>query len=330
MARNTDLAVKIFTASALNKVGDDKKYNFQDLSEANQAIQALASDPNPNNRYEIAQIMTYSVNDILRERTQYIQMMADYQQVPIGTRSQFKVTENGIRAFIQAKGATTARSKVSTRYLTVETEEVAVRPYVNYIELASGRVDFTENISASAYALETLKVQRIESVLHNAISSYSSPNYSVGSGAGGAIVKATLDAQIVAFKRIAPVVLIGDIEVISKLIGVAGFGYTALEGIVSEQNAMGYIGKYNGCPVMALTNPPVAGSLTPTLKKNLIYIVPQGLVKPLKVVDEGDVTSLDITNIDDNSYEVSMRQNFGAGFIAGNVTFLGVYEDDSL
>lgn len=328
MALKTDKAVEVFSAVNTGKI----KNTEIEVAEARTAIQELAKNPNPQNRYEIAQIMAFSVNDILRNRENWLNLVADVKDVGINEKAMFKVRQPGIKAYIQAKGSTTARSKVTNKFMTLETEEVAARPYINYLELAAGKVNFDENISDAAYAMEIAKIQKIESVLRAAFPGYSTPNYASGSG----VVKATLDAQIMAFSRLGSVSLLGDIAIIQKLGALTGF--TAATNtqqfapeIILEQNRNGYVGTYNTCNVVKLVNPPVMGSLdTPILNVDYLYIMPTGLEKSLKVVNEGDVTSLDQTNIDDGSYEVQLRQYFGAAYLIGNLNYLGVYEDTTL
>lgn len=93
-----------------------------DTDVANRAadmIKELTSDMNPHNRYQIAQLVGFSVNEIVKPKTQWLDLVADTKHVGFGDKAQFKTRLEGIRAFIQAKGSTTARSKVAGKTVTL-------------------------------------------------------------------------------------------------------------------------------------------------------------------------------------------------------------------
>ena len=89
-----------------------------------------------------------------------------------------------------------------------------------------------------------------------------------------------------------------------------------------------------------MVNPFERGSLPTTvsgsdvdgqvLKIELLYMLPSGMQSPLKVVNEGDIESMDAQNIDDNTMEVCLRKYFGSAVIYGDNPYMAVYEDTSL
>jgi len=328
MALKNDKAVEIFSALHMNKI----KNTEIEVAEARAAIRELAKNPSPQNRYEIAQLLAFVVNDIINQKTNYIDLFADVKRTDIGEKAMFKTKKSGINAFLQAKNGTTQRSRILNAYTDVNTIEVSARPYVNLYELAGGKVNFDECITDASDEMEKKIVEQIEATLYAAFSGYSSPNYASGSG----VVAATIDPMITAMKRLGAVSLIGDINIISKLGELTGF--TAIAGteqfsdaIINEYNNNGKIGKYRGATVVELSNPFDRGSLSSTvLKQDLIYIVPAGAERPLKVVMEGDVESMEATNINDNTMEVCLRKYFGSAVIFGDNAYMGVYEDTTL
>jgi hypothetical protein len=328
MALKTDKAVEIFSALHMNKI----KNTEIEVAEARSAIRELAKNPSPNNRYEIAQLMAFTVNDIITQSTDYISKFADTKSVGIGEKAMFKTKKSGINAFLQAKNGTTQRSRILNAYTDIDTIEVSARPYVNLYELAAGKINFDECINDAASEMEKKMVQQIEATLYAAFSGYSSPNYASGSG----VVAATLDPMIVAMSRLGNVSLIGDINIISKLSALTGFTtatstVTYSDNVMNEHNDNGFIGKYKAANVVKLNNPLNRGSLTTTvLKGDLLYIVPSGTESPLKVVNEGDVEAMDSTNMNDNTMEIQLRKYFGSAVIFGDNAYMGIYEDTSL
>lgn len=331
MAIKSDKAVQVFTASVLNKLTDKDV----ELAEARQVIQELAKNPTPANRYEIASLVAFAVDDVVNQRTQYLDLFADVQRVSPNEKAKFDVKLKGIQAFLSAKGATVERSRIYKKNVTLDTEAVIARPSVSFMDLAMGKVNFDEIIADAAYEMETKMVGRIQNIFYNGFSTYSTPNYANGAG----LVKATLDAQIVAFQRLGvPVTLVGDHAVIAKLAELTGFTAATgtkqfAESIILDQNANGFVGVYNGCNVVKLVNPYVNGSFSETiLKADVLYIVPTGApsMRPLKVAIENDIPPMDATNIDDRSYEMRLDKHFGAGLVFGDRAYMGIYEDTSL
>lgn len=328
MALKTDKAVEVFSALHMKEI----KSTETEVMEARQAIKELASNPNPNNRYEIAQLLAFVVNDIINQKTNYLELFADVKRTSQGEKAMFKSKKAGIEAFLQAKNGTTQRSRILNAYTDIDTIEVSARPYVNLYELASGKVNFDECINDAADEMEKKMVQEIESTLYAAFDDYSSPSYASGSG----IIAATIDPMIRAMQRLGNVVMIGDVACITKFADLTGFttvtGTKAFtDDIMNEQNQNGYIGMYKGASIVKLNNPFARGSLTSTvLRQDLIYIVPQGVESPLKVVLEGEVESMDATNINDNTMEVCLRKYFGSAVIYGANPYIAVYEDEAL
>lgn len=304
---------------------------------AEKLIRDQAADPNPNNRYQIAQLIAYAVTEINRPRTNWMDLVADVKRVNDGDKAEFKIRMEGIRAFIQAKGATTPRTKVAHKTMTMDTIAVSARPVINMVELKNGTVQMADLINDAAYQMELAEYQHILGVLDTAAATWSSPYYGTGSG----VVKATIDPMIRHWARISggtgPSIL-GDIDMVSKLAEQTGF--TAASGtlqfadqIMVEQNNAGFIGVYNGAKVLNLVNPYIDGTDTPVFDTKKLYIMPNAIsadMRPLKVVFEGDVIAQEETHIDDKSYEVRLDQFFNAGIVVGDRPYLSVYLDTSV
>jgi hypothetical protein len=328
MALKTDKAVEVFTALHMKEI----KSSEIEVQEARAAIRELAKNPNPSNRYELSQLMAYVVNDIINQKTNYIDLVGDVKRVAVGEKAMFKVKKSGINAFLQAKNGTTQRSRILNSYETVDTIEVSARPYVNLYELAAGKVNFDECIADAADEMEKKMVQNLESTLYAAFDDYSSPSYSSGSG----IVAATIDPMIRAMQRLGSVTITGDINAIVKFNDLTGFTaatstYQFNNEIIKEANDVGHIGGYKGSKIVKMNNPFERGSLSTTiLNQGLVYIIPSGVTSPFKVVMEGDVESMDATNINDNTMDVCLRKYFGSAVIYGDNPYISVYEDTAL
>ena len=188
-------------------------------------------------------------------------------------------------------------------------------------------------IRDASYEMNVKEIQYIQSVLHSAADNWSTPFY----GAGTGIVKSVLNPMIQHWMRTGSVTLLGDVAVISKLAEQTGFTASTTTqqyspSIIDEYVRSGVIGTYYGAKVVNLVNPYLADNITPQIDAKKLYILPTSAaadMRPLKVVYEGSVQSVESTNIDDLAYEIRLDQWFGAGIVTGKTPTMSVYEDES-
>lgn len=331
------MAIEIYKDSQIIPVlvaqAKGERVDSKVADDAAAVIKDQAANPNPHNRYQIGQLIAFSVNEIMRPRTNWLDMIADVKRVGEGDKAQFKVKHEGIRAYIQAKGATTARSKVAEKAIALDTVSVSARPVINFVELRNG-MQMSALIQDAAYQMELAEYGYIQNVLDTAAATWAAPFYGTGSG----VVKATLDNMVKFWMRVsagARPTILGDIDEVSQLANLTGFTATTntqwANGIIDEQARAGFVGIYNGANVVNLLNPIIEGTTDQfVFSKRKLYVMPSAIdtaMRPLKVVFEGDVVSQEATNIDDKSYEVRLDQFFGAGIIYGDRPYLSVYVD---
>lgn len=318
--------VEVFSADLTKKA----TIEANEMKDANDYIKELSSNPNPNNCYEIAQIMSYVINDGLVNRVNYIETIADVKSTGIGEKAQFKIDIDDIKAVFQAKSATTERSKISSKYFTMDTDEVSVRPVVNFYDIQTGKVNFTSIAQKAVDRLELAIVKRIQDAVFSAFSAMGSPNYAANAG----VAAATFDPILNAMLRVGgSAAVIGDIEALSKFTALTGFNSNVADQYMVEHNQNGMIGSYKGGRLVKLNNPFQTNSLTTTeLRKDLIYVLPTGSeeLRPVKVQFEGGVQSIGAP-VNINSKELEMRFDQYVGVAAVGVRkLMGVYRDTSL
>lgn len=298
--------IKVLASQAMYKpVADADARQIAEISAE------LTKEVTSENMKQIAQAIGYSVQELQSHDLDFLSQVADIKNIGYNDKALFNVKTGGIKAYIQAKGSTTARSYVADRQVTVETKEISARPAINIVDLRAGRINFADLIREANQAMTNKKLVMIESVLHDAIDNYSSPFYGTGTG----IVKATLDAQINYFRRLGPVTLLGDHAAVSQLAALTGFQFSSTQNqfspsIIDEYNNNGRIGRYNGCEVVEMQNGYEPGSTSPILNASWIYIIPGGLsgdARNLKVVNEGGLNTFESQNIDDLTYELFDR-----------------------
>ena len=299
----------------------------------NNVIRTLAADRNPMNLYQIGQVMAYTVEELERPMSNWLDLVADHKRIGAGEEAAFRTTANGIKAFIQAKAGTTPRSRVADKQIVVDTVAVSVRPAVNLLELATGKINFGDLAMYAAVELANKKTAYVQNVLNTAASSFASPFYGTGSG----IVAATFDPMVQHWMRTGGAAIIGDIAAVQKLAPLTGFTASTNtqwgNGIIEEFNRTGRIGTYKGAQVVQFVNPYETDGTTTALDKARLYIIPTTMsadARTLKVVEQGGVISVENTSINELTYEVRMDEHFGAAVCYGNTPTVSVYYDSTL
>jgi hypothetical protein len=306
-----------------------------DVKNLDDAVMALASDANPHNLYLIGQLVGFTVTELMKPTVDFLSKLADTKRINYGDRVTFNTKLPGIRAFIQAKGATPRSSKIAHKQVSFETIAVSARPQLNLMEMLTGRVQMSELVLDATREMNNVMLGHIQTVLQTGVATWSTPFYGDGSG----VVKATIDPMIDYWTRYGTgVTILGDIEAISKFAPLTGFtAATSTQqfapSIIEELNNVGYIGKYRGANLVVMANPYKEDNITTTLSKGYIYILPTAAdlnMRPLKVLVEGNVQAEEARNIDDKTYEIRLDQFFGAVMAMGTTPMMACYKDTTL
>ena len=317
--------IKIMAAQARGERVDSNQ-----LEQCDEIVHKLAEDMSPQNRHEFGQIVAFSIDELQQNALNFMETFADVRNVNLGDRPMYHIKTKGIKAFIQATGATTARSYITDRQFSINTFEISSRPAINIWDIRMGRINMPDLIRLANEEFTNLKLKHVEKVLHSGISKFGSPWYGTGTG----IVQSTIDAQIAHFKRVnnGNVVLLGDqVEDLLPLAGVNVNNSTKQYSgnMLDEYNNNGYLGRYRGAAVQKMVNALEDDGVTPVLNTDWIYIMVPGISRDqmnLKALNEGPVYSMTQQTIDDHTFETELTQRFGAAFVVGNKPLVGAYE----
>ncbi len=318
--------IKVLAAQSRNERVDSDK-----IEEASQIVAELAQDLTPQNCHQIGQIVAFTVEELQQKALDFLGNIADIKNISYGEKAAFKVKTGGIKAVIQAKGSTTPRSYVADNQILVNTKEISARPAINIIDLRTGRVAIGDLIREANDEMTKKKLAVVQGVLHTSIANFGSPWYARSSGG---LNQTALDAQLMYFRRLGPVTILGDTAAVSQLAPFTGMAINATPtmqysgNMLDERNANGFIGNYNGCAVVGMDNAYDNDGVTPILATDWLYIIPGGQsaeARNLKVVNEGGVNSLASQSIDDMVYEVRLDTWFGAAFVTGQKPTSGAH-----
>ena len=330
----TDIEIKRGTKliKVLAAQNQNERIDSDQIEKANSLISELLEDLNPQTCHKIAQIVAFTVEELQNKALDFLGNIADEKTVGYGEKAAFNVRTDGIKAYVQAKGSTTARSYITDHQILVGTKEISARPAINIVDLKAGRFNMADLIrEANAKILEK-KLAIVQNVLQSAISQYGSPWYAQS---GPTVNPQLLDAQTTYFRRLGPVTLLGDIAIVSQLPASAGMAINANPtmaysgSMLDENNQNGFLGKWHGCDVVGMTNAYEDDGVTPILNPNWIYIIPGAAsrdMRNLKIVNEGGVNSMAAQNIDDRVSEILIYTWFGAAFVVGKNPSIGAHE----
>lgn len=302
--------------------------------EAEKLYASLYNDMNPMNRYMLANLVTFAVERQLPAETNWRSFIADEKQIGDADEAAFRVKKDGIKAFIQADGATTPRTRVAHKQIVLNTVAVSARPVVSLRELRSGKTSMADLVNDAAREMANVENKYIEDVLLTAAATWSAPFYGTGAG----VIAATIDPMVQHWMRSGSCAIVGDIAAIQKLAPLTGFTASATtqqysSQIINEFNLTGRIGTYKGASVVQFVNPYETNGIDTVMKKRALYIIPTAARvedRPLKVVRKGNILTVDHTDIDELTYEIRMDEQFGAGIAMGNHPEMSVYVDSTL
>ena len=95
------------------------------IEEASQIISELTQDLTPGNCHLIAQTVAYTVEELQEKALDFLGNVADIKNIAYGEKAAFKVRHGGIKAVVQAKGASAPRSYVADSQILVDTKEIS-------------------------------------------------------------------------------------------------------------------------------------------------------------------------------------------------------------
>lgn len=304
----------------------------QDYQLAVETIKELASNPNPNNLYELGQLVGFLVDDRLtQDLSSYINIIADTQTVSDGDKLLFKTQMNNAFALWQAKGSTAQRYEAGTKYVTIESNEVSASPSIQLEQLSNGQINFSTVVEDASNVMEQKIVKQIETVIKEYWDDLGSPWYASGSG-----ITSSIDDLIVAIGRLGKPIVLGDIGSLQGFTALSAFNSNVADPIAVEFHKNGVIGSYKGATLVQLmnsfTNDTSIATTALLLDPGYVYILPAGASKesrPLKVGFEGPVQTFETKYAQSRILEIAMYKKVGIG-LASSRYGMALYNNTSL
>lgn len=190
---------------------------------------------------------------------------------------------------------------------------------MNFQDLATGRLNMSDLATSAAREISYKKIRYIQDILNAAVATVGENGY-----------LATNNLSVQAFNKVLATFrrmgsnprIIGDIGALDNLDSVIVDDYKYAPESIENILRLGVVGHYKGATIVGLENPIIDYAMNPLLDTDILYLM-GGEVPSLKVVNEGGVRTMEQQNIDDESYEMVIRQDFGAAWVAGKFPTIG-------
>lgn len=272
-----------------------------------QEISELTKRFSPENRYKYSQILNFAVQERLQPIWADIAQFADVRRTnrPLDV-FQFTTIGNDIKAYIQALGSTTPRSRVTKKKITLDAVEVSARPYASVYEITSGVYKMADLVNLATAEITTKITEHLLKTLTAAVSNLATPYYQEANALTGAIV----DPLVRRLLRFGGATIIGDIDTTTEIANFPGFKQS--DKMIENFNMTGTIGNYKGARVVNLLNPELK------LPTNYVWFIanpnnPEE--RDLKFGYSGRLNTIDAQHIDDLTYETRLDQVVSTGYM---------------
>jgi len=266
------------------------------------------------NKYEINELIKENVNEVLKVKVNgALDIIADIAYISHGATKKWNIRNGKITISYEALGSEILRQKIYKSSITANPKAVGAAIYVEWDDLLSGRIaeSFAEMVDEIADAiLEEVMVQ-IQTAFVTAIASAPSVNKYAG-----VFALAQLRGVCQTVAAYGAPVIIGTATALANITSDDGFKAVMSDNLKDELNQTGYIGKWEGRPLVILPNNFTTDKNTAwTLSNDYIYIIPVNTDKPVKVCFEGGAEILERQSYETGQIEKKTLQKFSVNVL---------------
>lgn len=241
--------------------------------------------------------------------------LADFHNVALGDTIKFKIEDTSLfKVYVTSRGNRDIdRQKLYDKYITVQTERIAIKIYEELDRMLAGRINWATMINRVADSMAHEIGRRIYNAVYGAYDVLSAPYQVSMSGTFSATALETAIAHVEA-----------STGKTAKVMGTKAMLGKITDAEVSDEmkntkNKMGHYGVFRGTALEVLPQGHLAGTNTFAVNDSFLIVVPDG-EKIVKVVTEGETIVDDKTDGDRNDEQIEfyMAENIGISVIKSN------------
>jgi hypothetical protein len=238
----------------------------------------------------IEQILDVTINEGLQNQ---FQDFVETVQLDWGDTMVFTLPENRLfDVSIVADGnGDLRRERLDSSEVTVKTKTYGIAVYEELHRLLAGRVTFDRLIDVLARSYENKIQNEIYNTVYNSYGSLDA-TYQVT----GTFTEATLIDLIahVEASTGAEAVVMGTKSALSR-VNTGGVDRVVTDSMRDEINRVGYVGVFNGTPLVEIKNAHRVGTTQWAIDNNFLIVAPTGLDPFVKLIFEGDSLIEEVT-----------------------------------
>lgn len=265
------------------------------------------------NKYEINAIITENVNEVLRVRIgDALDIIADVSYIGHGEKKSYRIKNGRIKAEYVALGSEIRRQKIYGKEITAEPRALGGSVYAEWDDILAGRAEaFTDLVDEIADAIHGEILLTIQNTFVKAMENAPTANRYAGAFNLGQL--RTVTNTVSAYGR--PVV-VGTAAALANITQDQGFQSAMSDNMKDQFNRDGFIGVWEGKALVQLPNTFTDDNNEEwVLDNDLIYVIPVGTEKPVKVTFEGGSELLEKQDFDDGSITKKTIQKVGVNVL---------------
>lgn len=305
---------------AYRGVSTKPEFTAEQRKETMQEILKDLAQDYRSNKHKIFSIIEATLDEVLPEKVNEFIMFAEVKNFKFGQTMRFKVNSKHVKAYSVALGGTVRRTRMDSRYITIEAENIQAKVYEEMLNIKAGLVDFSELIDLCVEAITEEINDRIYKAVMDTYANLPTPNKHEGSGIDEAsLLKIT---QIVGSYG-SPVIYgtkRGLAELTAKLDPAL-----ATDQDKNDLRERGFVGKWKGTPVYEIKNV-VTDETNEKFKYSdaYLFVFPQGKESYIKVGFEGESFVKDRENAD-WTVDFDIAKRVGISVLVNN--HIGIYKN---
>lgn len=299
---------------------DGKEYSIGAANEAlRDQFNLMASDYNAyrRNKNDIFEIMQEVVDTVLPARVlENYGQFAEIKMFAQGSKPSFvkKTGKKRAKQFITRVGLAGIYEvfKLDQSTYEIKTEAYGGAAQIGLEEFLDGTIDFNDLLDVIIEGLDEAVYKEIATALVTASASLQTANKATGTSA---TLATTLDPLLTVVRAYGTPVIYATLQAASKLVPASAW---VSDDIRNAMNSQGYVGVYKGVKVVVLPQSfEDETNATKVMDDKMVYIIPSGAGKPVKIAIEGETIIDEYTN-KDRSKEIQAYKKFGVGFVIDN------------
>lgn len=307
---------------AYRGVSTKPEFTAEQRKETMQEILKDLAQDYRSNKHKIFAIIEATLDEVLPEKVSEFIMFAEVKNFKFGQTMRFKVNSKHVKAYSVALGGTVRRTRMDSRYITIEAENIQAKVYEEMLNIKAGLVDFSELIDLCIEAITEEINDRIYQAVMDTYANLPTPNKHESSGIDEAsLLKIT---QIVG--SYGSPVIYGTKRGLAELTSLLDPAL-ATDQDKNDLRERGFVGKWKGTPVYEIKNV-VTDETNEKFKYSdaYLFVFPQGKESYIKVGFEGEAFVKDQENAD-WTVDFDIAKRVGISVLVNN--HIGIYKNSN-